>query len=277
MNELVTWTELFISSLTTFGNKLMGAIPSIIGALIIFILGWLFAKLVSRTISKVLTLAKFDLIAEKINSSEFLAKANIYSSPSRLVGKFVYWILLLFVLITAADTLGWSSVSSEISRLIAYLPKLFIAIVLFILGTYLATFVRDVIFGATNSLGISTGKIIGNFVFYLLFITVALTALAQAGVNTSIITSNLTLILGAFLGAAALSYGLASRRVLSHVLSGFFSKKLYQKGMTIEVDGVKGVVHQVTNINIIIKEVSGDLSVIPMNTLTETTVRIHKV
>ena len=276
MNEVATWTDLFVNSLSTFATKMVEALPSLLGAIIIFIIGWLFAKLVSRAVSKILELAKFDLAAEKINASEFLAKANILVTPSRLIGKFIYWLLLLFVLITAADTLGWTSVSGEISRLIAYLPKLFIAIVLFILGTYLATFIRDVIFGATKSLGISTGKIIGNFVFYFLFITVVITALNQAGVNTSIITSNLTLILGAFLGAAALSYGLASRRVLSHILSGFFSKRLYRKGMTIEVDGVKGTIHQVTNINVIIKEESGDLSVIPMNTLTENKVRILK-
>jgi small-conductance mechanosensitive channel len=276
MNDVTMWADLFLNSLQTFGNKFLGSLPSILGALIIFILGWLFAKFVSKLVSKLLAITKFDVVAEKLNVTDFLSKASISIAPSQLVGKFVYWILLLLVLITASDTLGWSSLSGEISRLIEYLPKLFVAIVLFVLGTYLATFVRDVIFSATRSLGISTGKIIGNFTFYLLFITVVLTALNQAGVNTSIITSNLTLILGAFLGAAALSYGLASRHVLSHVLSGYFNRRLYVKGMTIEVDGIKGIIQQTTNVNIILKDDAGHLNVIPMSTLLESHVKIYK-
>ena len=261
-------------SLQSFGSKFMGALPSVIGVIVIFLLGYLVARIVSYAVTKLLKVAKFDTISEKINASKYLKKANISLSPSALVGKFIYWILMLLVFITASETLGWDAVSHEISKLVAFIPRIFIAIVIFIIGTYIASFVRDVIAGATSSLGISTGKIISSFVFYMLFITVCLTALSQAGVDTSIITSNLLLILGAILLSASISYGFASRDVLSNVLAGFFSKATYSKGMTIEVDGIKGVIVATNSIGVTIQEPNGDMVVVPTSKLINTNVRI---
>ena len=276
MNEVTNWTELFLASLRSFGETFMGAIPAIIGAIVIFLLGWLFAKLLSGAVARVLKLMKLDVISEKIKVSDYLKKANITLSPSKLIGKFVYWIIMLIVFITASETLGWEAVSTEISKLISYIPKLFVAIVFFILGTYFATFIKDIIAGATNSLGISTGKIISNFVFYLLFIMILLTSLNQAGIDISIITSNLLLILGAILAAASISYGFASKDVLSNVLAGLFSKNVFTKGMKIEVDGVSGKIIDVNKIGISLEDNNGDTIMLPTHTLITQKVKIIK-
>jgi small-conductance mechanosensitive channel len=274
MKELMTWPELFLNSLQTFGQTLMGAIPGIIGAILILLLGWLLAKLISRAVTRLLTLIKFDVLAEKMKATDYLAKANVSLSPSGLVGQFVYWIILLLVIISASDALGWDAVSREISKLLSYLPNLLIAIVFFVVGTYIASFVRDLISGATSSLGISTGKLISNVVFYLLFIIVTLTALDQAGVDTSIITSNLLMILGAILLAASISYGFASKDVLSNLLAGFFSRKTFGIGQTIEVNGAKGKIIAVNNISIVVENSQGEKIVIPSHQLITNQVKI---
>jgi hypothetical protein len=276
MTEVSQWTTLFLESFKSFGAKFMGAVPSIIGAIVIFVIGYIIAILLSRAVTKILKITKFDALAEKVNATQYLEKANISISPSKLVGKFVYWILLLIVLITASETLGWDAVSNEISKLVAFIPKLFIAIVILILGTFIASFIRDLIEGATKSLGISTGKIIASIVFYLLFITIFLTALNQAGVDTSIITSNFLLILGTVLISAAISYGFASRDILSNILAGYFSRNMYTKGMKIEIEGTKGVIEGINNIGVVIKEESGDIVIIPTHHLINEKVRIIK-
>lgn len=274
MKELTSWSELFFESLKVFGEKLMGAIPGIIGAILILLLGWLFAKIISGGLAKVLKVVKFDVLAEKIKADQFLQRANIQVSPSKLISKFIYWILILLVIITASDALGWHAFSEEVSNLLAYLPNLLVAIVFFIVGTYIATFVRNFIKGTTNSLGISTGKIISSFVFYLLFIIVVLTSLDQAGVDTSIITSNLMLILGAILAAAAISYGFASRDILANILAGFFSRKTFRIGQTIEVDGEKGEIVAIQNISVTIQNDKNEKVVIPTHRLITSNVKI---
>lgn len=274
MQEITNWSELFFNSFQTFAQKLMGAIPSILGAILILLLGWLLAKIISRGIARLLRLIKFDSIADKIKATEFLEKANVQLTPSALIGRFFYFLLLLLVIISASDALGWNAVSDEISKLIGYLPNLLVAITVFIVGAYIATFVRDIIRGATKSLGISTGKLISSFVFYLLFTLVSLTSLEQAGVDTSIITSNLLLIMGAVLGAASISYAIASKDVLANILASFFSRKTFQLGQTIEIDGEKGKIVAINKISVTIQNEAQEKIVIPTHDLITNKVKI---
>ena len=274
MEDITTWSELFMNSLQSFGQKLMEAIPSILGAIFILLIGWLLAKLVASAVTRLLKLVKFDTLSEKIKFTDFLNRANVNITPSGLIGKFVYWILLLLVIITASDAMGWDAVSEEISKLIGYLPNLLIAIIFFVVGTYIASFVRDIIKGATSSLGISTGKLISTVVFYLLFIIVALTALDQAGVDTTIITSNLLMILGAILAAAAISYGFASKDVLANILASFFSRRTFTVGQTIEVNGTRGKIISVNNISVTIQNGKDEKVVIPSHRLITNEVKI---
>ena len=274
MEEITNWSALFLNSLKVFGEQFMGALPSIIGALLILLIGWLFARLVSKGITRLLQLLSIDSLADKVNFTEFLAKANVNISPSRLIGKFVYWILLLLVIISASDAMGWNAVSNEVSKLLSYLPNLLVAIIFFIVGTSIASFLKNVIRGATGSLGISTGKLISNVVFYLLFIIVTLTALDQAGVDTSIITSNLLIILGALLIAGAISYGIASKDVLANILATFFSRRTFGVGQTIEVDGVKGVIVAVNTISVTIQNAQREKIVVPSHLLITNKVKI---
>ncbi|MEM1217251.1 MAG: hypothetical protein AAGJ82_16260, partial [Bacteroidota bacterium] len=181
MESVTNYSDLFFQSLQSFGTTLMSALPGVLGAIFILLLGWLFAKFVGRVVTTLLRKMRFDVLADRVRATEMLRKGNIKDSASVLMGRFVYWLLILVVIITAADTLGWSAVSEEISRLLGYLPQLLSAIVFLVVGLYIATFVRDVVAGATRTLGISAGRIVSTIVYGLLFILVLLTALEQAG------------------------------------------------------------------------------------------------
>lgn len=276
MEELTNWSQLFFDSLRSFGQSFMMAMPRVLGAILIVFLGWLFARVLSSGVKKLLKTVKFDHLADRINAGSWLEKANIKMAPSVLIGKFIYWVLLLLVIITAADTLGWTAISLEISKLLGYLPNLLAAVIFFVIGIYIATFVKDVIRGATKTLGISTGRIISSFVFYLLFLLITLTALDQAGIDTTIITSNLLLIIGSIMAAAAISYGLASRDVLANILAAFFSRKTFRKGQIIEIDGQRGKIVEVTNVAVILKLNEEEQLVVPSHQLITKQIKIIK-
>ncbi len=273
MDEFTNWTTLFLESLRAFGEQFMRALPAVLGAFLILIIGWLIAKLVSLAVTRLLKFMRIDALGERVRLSELLAKANIKTALSKLLGRFVYWLLLLLVIITAADTLGWHALSREIAHLLELLPNLFVASLFLIVGLYIAGFVRELIAGATASLSIGSGKIISHGIYYLLAVIVILTALDQAGVDISIITGNLMLILGAVLLAAALSYGLASKDALSNILASYFARSLYRKGQLIELDGVRGEIETITGVALIIKT-GEDRLVIPTKDLMNHRVKI---
>lgn len=275
--EFHNLTDVFMSSLQTFTQVFMSALPKVIGAIFLLLFGWIFAKLLSFTIGKLLKIIKFDELAQKVNTQAMLNKANIQSTPSNLVSKFIYWIIMLLVLVMATDTLGLQVVSQEITKLISLLPTLLSAVILFIIGVYIATFIRDVTRAATSTLSIGAGKAISNVVFYFLVTIVTLTALKQANIDTSVITSNVTLILGAFLGGAALAYGLAARNVLTNMLGAFFNRRKFTRGQYIEVAGVSGRVVDIDNISITIATENEDLVILPAKILLDEQVRVKKI
>ena len=273
--QINDWTSVMFSSMQTFADTFMKAIPLVVGALLLLLLGWLVAKFVRYAVNKVLHLLKFDELADKVKLGQMLRNINVDATASQIVSKFAYWLVLLLFFVTATDTLGWTVVSQEISKLIGLLPRIFSAIVLFAVGIFIAGFVRDFIRAATGSLGVSTGKLIGGVVFYFLATIITLTSLQQAGVNTEIITENLSIILGAVLLASALAYGLAAKDVFSNMLGAFFNRKRYAKGQVIEVDNIKGTLVEMDNISLTI-DTGDELVVIPSKQLVSDKVRIKK-
>lgn len=253
--------------------KFLSAIPNIIGAFIVILIGWLVSKTVSKAVEKLLMRLNINKFGEKINETEFAQKSNLKLNLSVFLGKLVYYMLMLVFFMMATEVLGVPIVTAMVSDLIAYLPKLLSALVLFVLGIYLAEFVKNIVLTTTNALGISSGKIIANFVFYLIFLTLTISALAQASIETSLITSNLTVILGGVMAAFAIGYGFASKDTMANFLASFYSKNKVKVGDYIQVDGSKGKVIAMDS-NSLTLQGDGKIIVIPLRKLTSDKVEI---
>ncbi len=253
MESLITWTEVFLESLKSFGQQIMGAIPGILGAIFLIILGWLVARLIARLIVKLMNAIKFDKIFDNLNSKEFLKNLKITVGPSVIVGKFIFWVIFLLFIVTATETLGWTVVATEITNLIRFIPNLFIGIIIFIIGLYIANFIKSLINTSFSSLGISSGKIMSEIAFYIIMIVITLTALKQTGINTRIIDNNITIIIGIIIGAFALSFAISSRDVLQNILAGFYSKNNFHVGQIIKIDGVTGEIIKIDSIHLVLK------------------------
>lgn len=274
MDEINSASDFFLHSLKNFGESIANALPGVVSTLAVFILGWLFAKFVAWVLLRLLNRINFDTLAQKIDADEFLENANLKQTPSGLISKFVYWVLMLFVFITVSDMMGWHKVSGEIAKLLGYLPKIFFAIVFFVIGIYIATFVRKLITGATASIGLSTGRLIGTVVFYFLMIIVTITSLDQAGMDTTMLSSNLLLIIGTILLAAAISYSIASIDFVKNILAGFFTRKSFNVGQRIEVDNEIGNIKDINNLSVILIKDNGEEVMIPTKILLNSKVRI---
>lgn len=253
--------------------KFASAIPNVVGAIIVILVGWVISKLVSKALQKVFEGVKIDRFGEKINETEFATKANLKIKLSSFLAKLVYYLLQLIFIMAATDVLGMPVVSEMVSDLITYLPRLLSALVLFVLGIYLAEFVKNIVLAATNSLGIPSGKIISNFIFYLIFLTLTISALAQASIETSLITSNLTVILGGVILAFAIGYGFASRDTMANFLASFYSKNKVKVGDYIQLDGSKGRVIAMDSSSLTLQG-DGKTIVIPLKKLTSDKVEI---
>ncbi|MDP4827595.1 MAG: mechanosensitive ion channel, partial [Flavobacteriales bacterium] len=248
-------------------------VPVIISAIVVLLVGWIISKIIFKFVHRALLGMKFDQMTEKIQLDKLLNKIKPELSASLILAKVFYWLLMLLFITSAANVLGWEMLTDGISAFMAYLPTLGISLIIFIIGVYIADLVKNMVYTAADSIGVSGAKAIANIVYYLLFIFIAITALNQAGINTEIITSNLTIILASILLAFALSYGIASRHLVTNMLSSFYSKGKFKEGQLIRVGDVEGIIESIDSISVTIATKGGKV-VMPSKILIEESVTI---
>ena len=233
------------STLEQLINQIIGFAPKLAGALVIIIFGIIISKIVSGFIRRMLAKIKIDRFGEKLNDIDFIRKANMNIQLSLILSKFIYYFLLIFFLVAAADVLAMPAISDLVLGLFNLIPKLIVAFIFLIFGTLLADLLRSIMETTLVSLGISSAKMIANFLFYFLFINVVILAIAQADINTEFLEQNISIIIGGGVLAFSIGYGLASKDVVSNFLSSLYTKDKVKIGDVIEIDGEKGQVIEI--------------------------------
>ncbi|MEO0506116.1 MAG: mechanosensitive ion channel domain-containing protein [Bacteroidota bacterium] len=273
METINEWKELTFNSLITMGRDIASALPKIIGALIILVIGWLVTKIVLFVLGKVLKLAKMDKLSDKINEMDLFGKGGFKLDIIKIVLGFVKWLLLLVFLIVAADILSWEIISTEIGNLLRYLPRLFSALALMMIGLYVGNFVKNTVKKLFESLEFSGSNVVSNLLFYIIVIFISITALNQAGIDTTIITNNITMILGAFLLAFAIGVGLGSRDIITDLLRSFYTRRTYAVGDKVVIGDLAGSIEAIENNSVTLVTKSGKY-VIPIKDVTSTKVEV---
>lgn len=274
METITNWKELTFDSLAEITNNIMGALPNLIGAILILIIGWIITKIAIFILKKVLRLAKVDKLTDVINEKKLFGKVDLRFNVINVILGFVKWILYLVFLIVASDIMNWEVVSRGIGDLLLYLPTLFSAIALFMIGLYIANFIKKAFNGLFESFDLSGARLISNLVFYIIVIFITITALNQAGINTELITNNLTIILGAFLASIAIAFGLGSKEIIGDLLKSFYTRKNYEIGQKITFKSVSGTIESIDNITMTLKTGKGKI-VLPIKEVVENQVVIE--
>jgi hypothetical protein len=271
METITNIKDLTVESLNQMGLTIAENAPKILFAILILIIGWLVTKVIAYILKRALNFAKVDKLTDVINEKNLFGKTDLKFNVTNVIVGFIKWVMFLVFLIIASDIMDWKIVSIEIGNLLRYLPKLFSAIALFMVGLYIANFIKNAIRGLFESLDLHGDRIISSLVFYVIIVTITITALNQAGIDTNIITNNLTIILGAFLLTLAIGFGFGSREIIKSLLYSFYSKKNFEVGETISIDGITGKIISIDNICISINT-NEDIVVIPIKDLVDTRV-----
>lgn len=274
MEKVTEFKDIAMDSLTTMWLEITKVFPNIIGALIVVIIGWLITKIVIRIIKKVLKLAKANKLDDKLNEIEIVEGKQLNFDTVEVVSKFVKWLIYIMIIIMASDIMGLEIISNKISELLGYLPQLFTALVIFILGLLFANFVKNGLKSLFESMDLSGGKMISQVVFFMLLTFIAVTALNQAGIDTAIITSNITMIMAAFLLAIAIAFGLGAKHFVGKLMHTFYARKMFEVGQKISFNDKTYTIDEVKSISIVLKNDNGRL-IVPINELMENQVQMQ--
>jgi len=234
-------------------RQFISAIPRIATAIIIIIVGFIIAKIVAGIVKKLLLRLGVDRLGDKLGEIDIVQKSNVKIEISKIISKFIYYIMVLFFLIAGAEALGMPAISNLVSDIINFIPNLIVAVIMLVLGLLLAEALRSIAFTALKSLGIPSAGMISSFVFYFILITVFVSALKQAAIQTEFLETNLSILIGGVVAAFALGYGLAAKDIIKNFISSFYNKGKINIGDTVTVDGEKGEIVKIDSTSVTIQ------------------------
>ncbi len=186
-------------------------VPKLLGFLVILLIGWIVASALAKVVTVLLRKIGFDRIGDRIGLSRLLSQSGIKTDAADILGKIVYWFVFLIFLVPAVNALGLTAVSTLLGQIIAFLPNVFVAILILFLGTLAATVVADIVRGVAGSSKIGNPNIFANVARYAILAFVALIALEQLGIATALLNILFAAIMGATALAAGLAFGLGGQ------------------------------------------------------------------
>ncbi|MCU1758045.1 MULTISPECIES: mechanosensitive ion channel family protein [Pseudomonas] len=267
--ELDLWTQSLVTAMTALWTKIANFIPNLFGALVVVLLGFVVAKLLDTLLSKLLAKLGLDRLMGGTGLTKILARVGIKVPISILIGKIVYWFILLVFLVSAAQSLGLDRVSAALDIFTVYLPKVFGALLVLLAGVLLAQLLNGLVRGAAESVGFDYASGLGRVAQGLVIIISISVAISQLEVKTDLLNHVIVIVLITVGLAVALAMGLGSREIAGQILAGIYVRELYQVGQEVRVGEVEGQIEEIGTVKTTLLTEEGELVSISNRILLE--------
>ncbi|WP_044173215.1 mechanosensitive ion channel family protein [Flectobacillus major] len=266
--------DILIDTFRKLLEQLTGFVPKLIGAVILLVIGSLVAKLVAKILKTALEKSGFDKLGDKLNKIDVIKRFGELKL-STIVSKVLYYFILLVFITASTETLGMQVLTDMVASLVNLIPKLIASAILLFAGVMIADALKNTVVNLCLSFKIDSGKLLGNIVFFFFLVIALIAALKQAGIETSLLESSFNLIIGGVILAFAVGYGMASRDVLTNILSNFYSKNKFKEGQVIAIDGTKGTIISIDTTTLTLQ--TGETqTILPLNLLQKEKIEVFE-
>lgn len=187
-------------------TQILSMIPSIIVGILLVLVGIWLGRMVGNIVAGLLERLGFNGIVKHLGIGSW-DPAKSAMTVSQIVGRIVQYVILLLFVVEALQIVNLQVLVTLATELIAYLPDLFVAIIVIGLGLFLGNFVQKIV----SNVARSNGNVLGAIAKYTILALSLFMALDQLGVASSIVNAAFILILGGFALAFGLAFGLGGR------------------------------------------------------------------
>jgi small-conductance mechanosensitive channel len=239
-------------------------------ALLLF--AWLVAKLFEKASNKLFILLGIDKLSHKAGIAGFLISSGLPSNLSYILARIIFWSVIVLFFLPISNILGLKFFSGIVDEILAFLPNLFVAIFILLVGSWGAKVISGIVRGSANRMGLDNSELLGTIINFFILIVTFIIALTQLKIETEILT-NILLILIASIGlAVAISFGIGSKDIFKNIIAGVYLNKTLHEGEFIKINETEGKIIHIGAILTKI-ETSGNKEVsIPNNQLLDSTI-----
>jgi Conserved TM helix len=203
--------DILLETAREFLHQIAAFLPRLALALIVVVVGWLFAKATRFAVEKGLRAVNFNVLSERAGTDNFLQQGGMRGDTTTLFGLFAYWVVILAGLVIAFNGLGLTYITDLLQRVVLFAPKVLVAMLVVILGSYFARFVGSAVHTYCVNVQISDADMLGRIARYLIMTFVVMIALSQVEIGGDIVQRTFLIILAGLVLALALAFGLGGK------------------------------------------------------------------
>lgn len=212
------WSQTLTQAFQNLWVGVIGFLPNLIVALLIFIIGWAIGALLGRVVSQVVKSLKIDEALRRAGFEEFLNRGEINLNAGAFLGGLVKWFIILVFLVAALDVLHLTQVTEFLSRILEYIPQVVVAVLILLAAAIIGDVLKMVVVSSARTAEVKSAGFLGSVTKWAIWVFALLVALSQLGIASMIINTLFTGLVVALSLGLGLAFGLGGQEAAARVL-----------------------------------------------------------
>ena len=218
------WSLVTLQALQNLWQGFLNFIPVLIGAILIFVIGWFIAIGIGKLIAEILTRIKFNQLFEKAGWGEALEKAGLKVNAAEFVGVIVKWVLVIVFLLAAVEILGFVEFAGFLKSVLAYLPNVIVAVLILVVTVIVVDIVEKIVRAAVEGVKVGYGHLVSAIIKWSIWIFAVLAILHQLGIAKPFMETLFTGFVAMLVISLGISFGLGGKEVAAEILQDLKKK-----------------------------------------------------
>jgi len=243
--------ESFTGAAGALFERLVAHLPSLIGALLLLVAGWLLARLL-----RVLTVRGMHLAETLIERLAGASRLRVGRSAN-VLGTIVYWVVLLFFVTAATQVLGLQTFTDWLARLLDYLPTLAAGVLIVVAGYLLASFVADLVLATATRLQPAQRTALARLAQGATLVAAILVGADQIGIRVTWLAILAAVVIASVLGGVTIAVSLGARGYVANLIGAHYLRQAFRVGQRVRVAGFEGRIVEVSATSLVLEASEG--------------------
>jgi hypothetical protein len=257
MNEALSLKAQVLQMGQTVAERAVTLVPSLLGALLLLLVGWLLARLLRAFSHRLLQWS--DSALERLLGPGRAARIRLGRSAG-LLGGVVFWAVMLFFIATATQLLGLDAFTAWIARLLDHLPTLLAGVLIIAGGYLLSRFAAELVLDA-SALPMAQRVVAGRSVQVAILAGALLVGADQMGVRVTFLAIFVGAIAAAVVGGAVIAVSLGARQHVANLIGAQQAQRQFAPGQLIRVGEIEGRILEIDDKGVLLESAQGRVSV----------------
>lgn len=213
------WGRGVWSTLVDVGDRLAAILPGLLAMVTLVLVGLALGWLARRVVTRVARALGFDRQTERWGLGASMRRAGIVRSPADTLGILCSWAIFVLFASLGIDMLADPGSRTGTAFLISFLPPLFAAVLIVLVGWLVANFVGQGILIAAVNAGLPEARLLARAAHWGVLLFAIATALTHLGIGKEMVLVAFGITFGGLVLALALAFGLGGRAIAAELLS----------------------------------------------------------